>query len=104
MEHLITQNTTAGIYRKLGRLYGSCLRQNFSARAVRNVLNDIGGFLIAGSLLPATVSDLFIRFNKFGFTPVMSYNYEISTGRKPRIELVLEMAYLNARVLEVIFL
>lgn len=101
METLITQNTTSGIYRKLGRLYGSCLRQNISARAVLNVLNDIGGLVMTGALLPASLTDLFLQFNRFGFMPVISYNYEISTGRRPRIELVLEMAYLNAHVLEV---
>lgn len=101
METLITQNTTTGIYRKLGRLYGSCLRQNISARVVINVLNDIGGFVVAGSLLPSTLSDLLSRLNRFGFMPVVSYNYEISTGRRPKIEFVLEMAYLNAHVLEV---
>lgn len=101
MEHLITQNTTVGIYRKLGRLYGSCLRQNVSSRSVMNVLNDIGGLLMAGALQPATLTDLFARFNRFGMMPVIAFNFEISTGRKPRIELVLEMAYLNAHVLEV---
>lgn len=102
MEHLIAQNTTSGAFRSLGRLYGSCLRlQINTSTTLKLTLNELGGFLAPGALVPTTITDLLLRFSKFGVMPIVNYVYEISSGRKPHINLVIEASNLNSPVIEV---
>lgn len=90
---LLSQNTTSGPYRKLGRLYGSCLRTNLSLTRIRLVLDQLGGYLSIGALGPISISPLLLRMNSYyGFNPLVSWYFDITHGRKPMKVLVIDSA------------
>lgn len=97
---LFTHNTTSGPYRKLGRLYGSCLRQTMNATTIRLTLDSLGGYLPVGSVGPSSISGLMSNINRIGPTPLISIYYDLSYGKQPQIMLVVDGAQPNAPVLQ----
>lgn len=101
MQMLLSQNTTSGIYRKLGRLYGSCLRQNFNATSIRLMLDEQGGFMAAGAIGPQTLSTIMSRINSYGYNSLFDIYFDLTYGRKPHIILVIDAPYASPNVLQV---
>lgn len=85
---MLTRNTTSGMYRKLGRLYGSCLRQTINSTSIRKHFEYLGGYLPIGSLGPSTISSLMLKMIKIGPTPLISIYYDLSYGKQPHTMLV----------------
>lgn len=99
---LLTHNTTTGTYRKLGRLYGSCLRQTTNATSIRLSLDALGGYLPIGSLGPSSISPLMSAIHRIGPTPLVSIYYDLSYGKQPQIMLVVDGANPAAPALQMV--
>lgn len=101
MQMLLSHNTTSGVYRKLGRLYGSCLRQNFNATSIRLMLDELGGYMPIGAIGPHTLSTIMSRINSYGYNPLFDMYFDLTYGRKPHIVLVIDAPYASPSVLQV---
>lgn len=102
MQTLLSQNTTSGMYRKLGRLYGSCLRQNVNATSIRLMLDELGGYMPIGAIGPHTLSTIMSRISSYGYNALFDMHFDLTYGRKPHIILVIDVSYANPNVLQVI--
>lgn len=95
---LLTHNTTSGTFRKLGRLYGSCLRQTMNSSTIRLTLDELGGYLPIGAVGPSSVAPLVSKINKLGPTPLVGIYYDLSYGKQ--IMLIIDGPMEFAPVLE----
>lgn len=100
IKELLTRNTTTGLYRKLGRLYSSCLRQTINASSIRTNLDYLGGYLPIGSLGPSSISPLMLKIFKIGPTPLISLYYDLSYGKQPHTMLVVDASTESSPVLQ----
>uniref|UniRef100_A0A336KH95 CSON011042 protein n=1 Tax=Culicoides sonorensis TaxID=179676 RepID=A0A336KH95_CULSO len=100
MQMLLMQNTTSGMFRKLGRLYGSCLRQNFNATSIRLLLDELGGYMPIGAIGPHTLSTILSRINSYGYNGLFDVFFDLTYGRKPHIIMVIDVANANPSVLQ----
>lgn len=94
-------NTTSGLFRKVGRLYGSCLRQTTNSSTIFLLLQQLGGYLPIGALGPSTVAPLLSKINEYGSTPLVDIYYDLSYGRKPKILLIVGGPTTSSPILEV---
>ncbi|XP_067616169.1 neprilysin-1 isoform X2 [Eurosta solidaginis] len=88
MQRLLQHNTTSGPFRKLGRLFTSCLRQKTSSQTIKIVLEQLGGYLPMGALGPTSISSLISRINELGFNPLVDIYFDLSYGRRPQTLLI----------------
>ncbi|KAG5672128.1 hypothetical protein PVAND_002283 [Polypedilum vanderplanki] len=92
MLHLLSQNTTSGAFRKLGRLYESCLRQQLNSSTIRLTLEKLGGWLPINALGPSTVMPLLLKMKQFGAPlPLLDIYFDLSYGRRPQILLIIDI-------------
>lgn len=97
---LLTHNTTTGPFRKLGRLYGSCLKQQINSSTIHLILDELGGYLPIGSVGPSSIKNLVSKIHKIGPVPIVDIYYDLSYGRKPQIVLMLDGPSTSPHVLE----
>lgn len=97
---LLTHNTTFGLYRKLGRLYGSCLRQSINSSTIRYYLEYLGGYLPTHVVGPSTISPLISQMNQIGPTPLITVSYDLSYGKQPQVMLIIDGSTESAPVLQ----
>lgn len=91
---LIKDNTTNGVYRKLGRLYESCLRQEINSSTIRLVVEELGGILVGPNALgPSNPSMSFSKLlSKFGAPmPLLDVYFDLSYGKKPKIIMMIDV-------------
>ncbi|XP_055371753.1 endothelin-converting enzyme homolog [Condylostylus longicornis] len=100
MQQLLLHNTTTGPFRKLGRLYGSCLKQNTNCTSIQLVLEKLGGYLPIGALGPSTISNLMVKIYELGPTPLIDIYYDLSYGRHPHVLLIIDGSTTSAPILE----
>lgn len=98
---LLIHNTSTGVFRKLGRLYGSCLRQRTNSSTIRLFLDELGGYLPIGALGPSSISSLVSHINNLGPVPLVELYYDLSYGKNPQIMLVIDGPISSPYVLEV---
>lgn len=105
MQVLLSQNTTSGIYRKLGRLYGSCLRQSVTnASSIRLMLDELGGYMPLGAIGPHTLSTIMSRISSYGYNSLFDVYFDLTHGRKPQIILVIDVPFASPNALQVGFI
>ncbi|XP_065087387.1 endothelin-converting enzyme homolog [Ochlerotatus camptorhynchus] len=90
MQQLLSLNTTSGVFRKLGRLYGSCLRQTLNDSSIKMRLDKLGGYLQIGSVGPQSISPLISKIQSIGPMPIIGIYYDLSYGRKPQTLLIID--------------
>ncbi|XP_055847848.1 endothelin-converting enzyme 2 isoform X2 [Episyrphus balteatus] len=100
MQQLLQHNTTSGPFRKLGRLYGSCLRQTTNSSTIQLVLEHLGGYLPIGALGPSTIAPLISKIYELGPTPLIDIYYDLSYGRRPHVLLIIGDPGTSAPILE----
>uniref|UniRef100_A0A182JUX3 Peptidase M13 N-terminal domain-containing protein n=1 Tax=Anopheles christyi TaxID=43041 RepID=A0A182JUX3_9DIPT len=100
MQQLLSLNTTSGIFRKLGRLYGSCLRQELNDTSIRRRLDQLGGYLHIGSVGPQSISPLVAKIQAIGPLPLIGIYYDLSYGRKPQMLLIIDGPNTPPNILE----
>jgi hypothetical protein len=89
---LLSLNTTAGSFRKLGRLYESCLRQQLNSSTIRLTIEKLGGYLPINALGPLTVTPLLVKMMELGAPlPLLDVYYDMSYGRKPQVLLIIDI-------------
>ncbi|XP_069969132.1 EEF1AKMT4-ECE2 readthrough transcript protein isoform X2 [Bactrocera oleae] len=89
MQYLLQHNTTKGPFRKLGRLFSSCLRQTTNSSTIKFVLEQLGGYLPTGTVGPTSISSLIKKMYKLGPTPLIDIYYDLSYGRRPQVLLII---------------
>lgn len=99
---LLSLNTTSGVFRKLGRLYGSCLRQTLNDSSIRMRLDKLGGYLQIGSVGPQSISPLISKIKNIGPMPIIGIYYDLSYGRKPQTLLIIDGPTTSSHILAVI--
>ncbi|EAT41265.1 AAEL007081-PA [Aedes aegypti] len=99
MQQLLSLNTTSGIFRKLGRLYGSCLRQTLNDSTIKMRLDKLGGYLQIGSVGPQSISPLIAKIQSIGPMPIIGIYYDLSYGRKPQTLLIIDGPTTSAQIL-----
>ncbi|XP_054746895.1 endothelin-converting enzyme homolog isoform X2 [Anastrepha obliqua] len=100
MQHLLQHNTTTGPFRKLGRLFSSCLRQTTNSSTIKLVLEQLGGYLPIGAVGPTSISSLISKIYTLGPTPLVDIYYDLSYGRRPQVLLIIGGPVLSAPILE----
>ncbi|CAD7084187.1 unnamed protein product [Hermetia illucens] len=100
MQLLLQHNTTSGPFRKLGRLYGSCLRQTANSSTIHLVLDKLGGYLPIGALGPSSLAPLISKIYEMGPTPLIDVHYDLSYGRRPQVLLIIGGPSTSAQILE----
>ncbi|XP_070502040.1 endothelin-converting enzyme 1 isoform X1 [Chironomus tepperi] len=92
MLQLLSQNTTSGAFRKLGRLYESCLRQELNSSSIRLTMEKLGGYMPINALGPSTVMPLLLKMKQFG-APLLLLDiyYDLSYGRRPQVLLIIDI-------------
>lgn len=89
---LLSLNTTTGPFRKLGRLYESCLRQQLNSSTIRLTIEKLGGYLPVNALGPSTVTPLLVNMMEMGSPlPLLDIYYDLSYGRKPQVLLIIDI-------------
>lgn len=92
MLQLLSTNTTKGLYRKLGRLYESCLRQQLNSTTIRLTIEKLGGYLPINALGPLKVTPLLVKIMEFGAPiPLLDIYYDLSYGKKPQVLLIIDI-------------
>lgn len=89
---LLSQNTTSGAFRKLGRLYESCLRQELNSSSIRLTMEKLGGYMPINALGPSNVMPLLLKMKQFG-GPLLLLDiyYDLSYGRRPQVLLIIDI-------------
>ncbi|XP_055588122.1 endothelin-converting enzyme 1 [Uranotaenia lowii] len=100
MQQLLALNTTSGVFRKLGRLYGSCLRQTLNDSSIRSRLDKLGGYLQIGSVGPQSISPLISKIKTIGPMPIIGIYFDLSYGRKPQTLLIIDGPTTSSPILE----
>lgn len=99
---MLTLNTTSGPFRKLGRLYESCMRQTLNSTTIRLEIEKLGGYLPISALGPSTVSPLLVKFSEMGAPiPLLDVYYDLSWGKKPEALLIIDVPMHTSSLLEV---
>lgn len=89
---LLSLNASAGPFRKLGRLYESCLRQQLNSSTIRLTIERLGGYLPINALGPMTVTPLLVdMMDKGAPLPLLDIYYDLSYGRKPQVLLIIDI-------------
>lgn len=89
---LLSMNTTIGPFRKLGRLYESCLRQQLNSSTIRLTVERLGGYLPVNALGPTTVTPLLVKMMEMGAPlPLLDVYSDLSYGRKPQVLLIIDI-------------
>jgi hypothetical protein len=89
---LLSQNTTSGAFRKLGRLYESCLRQQLNASTIRLTIEKLGGWMPINALGPSTVMPLILKMKQLGAPlPLLDIYYDLSYGKRPQVLLIIDI-------------
>lgn len=89
---LLSLNTTAGSFQKLGHLYESCLRQQLNSTTIRFAIERLGGYLPINALGPSTVTPLLVEMMDMGAPlPLLDVYYDLSYGRKPQVLLIIDI-------------
>lgn len=89
---LLSLNTTAGPFRKLGRLYESCLRQQLNSSTIRLTIEKLGGYLPINALGPSSVTPLMVNMQELGAPmPLLDVYYDLSYGRRPQVLLIIDI-------------
>lgn len=89
-----------GTFQKLGRLYESCLRQKVNSSTIHTQFEELGGYLSIGSSGPLSIASLITKISKLGPTPLISYYYDLSYGKKPQSMLVIDCSLESSPVLQ----
>ncbi|XP_058982762.1 uncharacterized protein LOC109613610 isoform X3 [Musca domestica] len=100
MQDLLQHNTTNGPFRKLGRLYGSCLRQVADSPSVKILLNQLGGYLPIGAVGPSSISELLSNIDQLGPSPVLDVYFDLSYGKRPHAILIVSAPSTSSPILE----
>uniref|UniRef100_A0A1A9VM03 Peptidase M13 N-terminal domain-containing protein n=1 Tax=Glossina austeni TaxID=7395 RepID=A0A1A9VM03_GLOAU len=100
MQQLLQHNTTSGPFRKLGRLFGSCLRQTTNSSTIHLVLEQLGGYLPIGALGPSSIAPLLSKIYELGPTPLVDIYYDLSYGKNPHVLLIISGPSATAPILE----
>jgi hypothetical protein len=99
---LLSQNTTIGAFKKLGRLYESCLRQHLNSSTIRLVFEKLGGYIPQSHIGPNSVTSLIKKMNEMG-APLILFDmyYDLSYGKNPQILLMIDMPTDVQQILQV---
>ncbi|XP_050338184.1 endothelin-converting enzyme 2 isoform X3 [Bactrocera neohumeralis] len=100
MQYLLQHNTTKGPFRKLGRLFSSCMRQTTNSSTIKFVLEQLGGYLPTGTVGPTSISSLIKKMFKLGPTPLIDIYYDLSYGRRPQVLLIIGRPGTSPPILE----
>ncbi|XP_073812271.1 neprilysin-like 16 isoform X2 [Musca autumnalis] len=100
MRNLLQHNTTSGAFRKLGRLYGSCLRQTTYSPSVKLLLNQLGGYLPIGAVGPSNISELISKINELGPSPIVDVYFDLSYGKRPHTIIIVSAPRASSPILE----
>lgn len=98
---LLQHNITTGPFRKLGRLFSSCLHQTTNSTSVRMIFEQLGGYLPIGSLGPSSIAPLITQIYEMGPTPLIDIYYDLSYGKRPQVLLIISGPGAAAPILEV---
>lgn len=98
---LLTETASKGFYRKLGRLYDSCMQQRLQSATVKRLLENLGGYLPDNTVGPSSLSPLISKISAYGPNPLIGIYYDLSYGRKPKVMLIIDEPTISAPVLEV---
>lgn len=103
MLSLLQFNTSIGAYRKLGRLYESCLRQEINSSSIRLMVEQLGGVLPINQLGPSNAAMSFLKtLSKYGAPfPLFDIYFDLSYGRKPQIIMIIDVPSDTTKVLQV---
>lgn len=99
---LLQHNITSGPFRKLGRLFSSCLRQTTNSTSIRMLFEELGGYLPIGALGPSSIAPLITQIYQLGPTPLVDIYYDLSYGKRPQVLLIISGPGAAAPILEVI--
>lgn len=97
---LLTANTTNGVFRNLGRLYGSCLRQQLNSSTIRHLVEDLGGYLPKTAMGPSSISQLLKRVSKLGPSPIIDMYFDLSYGKRAKVILIIDAPLASSNVLQ----
>uniref|UniRef100_W8BH66 Endothelin-converting enzyme 2 n=1 Tax=Ceratitis capitata TaxID=7213 RepID=W8BH66_CERCA len=100
IQYLLQHNTTSGPFRKLGRLFSSCLRQTTNSSTIKYVLEQLGGYLPVGAVGPISISSLIKKIYNLGPTPLVDIYYDLSYGRRPQVILIISEPGISSPILE----
>lgn len=98
---LLTENATEGPFRKLSRLYESCLRQTVQSPTVKLLMEELGGYLAEGTIGPESLMQIISKIAQKGPNPLIGTYFDLSYGRNPKIMLIIDQPTNSAPVLEV---
>lgn len=89
---LLSQNTTTGMFRKLGRFYESCLRQELNSSSIRLKIEELGGYIPISLAGPSSVTTLLKKMMEMG-APLVLFDiyYDLSYGKKPQSLLIVDI-------------
>lgn len=89
---LLSQNTTTGMFRKLGRFYESCLRQELNSSSIRLKIEELGGYIPISLAGPSSVTALLRKMMEMG-APLVLFDiyYDLSYGKKPQSLLIVDI-------------
>lgn len=99
---LLTETAKDGPFRKLGRLYESCLRQSVQSPTIKLVMEELGGYLGEGTIGPESLSQIIAKIAQKGPSgPLIGTYFDLSYGRNPKVMLIIDQPTNSAPVLEV---
>lgn len=101
MLQLLTETATDGPFRKLSRLYESCLRQTVQLPSVKLLMEELGGYLAEGTIGPESLTQIISKIAQRGPNPLIGTYFDLSYGRNPKIMLIIDQPTNSAPVLEV---
>lgn len=74
---LLSQNTTTGMFRKLGRFYESCLRQELNSSSIRMTIEDLGGYIPISHMGPSSATALLRKMMEMGAPLILFGKYSL---------------------------
>lgn len=102
MLELLKVNATKGPFRKLGRLYDSCLKIDLNSSTLRYVIENLGGFL-PPHLVHYSLTPLLTKIvKKFGAPiPLFDLYYDLSYGQRPQILMIIDVSMDANKIIQV---
>jgi hypothetical protein len=102
VQELLSHNTTTGMFKKLGRLYESCLRQQLNSSTIRITFEKLGGYIPQSHIGPTSVTSLIKKMNDMGASLILFDMYfDLSYGKNPQILLMIDMPTDVQQILQV---
>ncbi|XP_064555252.1 uncharacterized protein LOC135440149 [Drosophila montana] len=100
IQFLLQSSTLSGNYKKLQRLYESCLKLTTNSSAIHRVVAYLGGYLTIGVLGPSSIAPLVAKIYDLGPSPLVDIYYDLSYGRRPHVLLIISGPSTSSVILE----